>query len=76
MVGAPWLNCCNPTPGAAYVWRRTGSLWSYDGVIHPSHGEDSNGFGGAVATWNGRIAVKAGKHAHDGPPNAGAVFVY
>ena len=45
-------------------------------MIHPSHGEDSNGFGGAVATWNGRIAVMANKHAHDGPPDAGAVFVY
>lgn len=69
VVGAPSDFGCSP--GAAFVYARTGPLWSLDTVLEPSDGP-SGGFGFPVAIFEDVIAVADAFEVD--PPNAVYIF--
>jgi hypothetical protein len=73
--------------GAAYVFVRSGTSWSQQAYIKPSHPGVEHYFGRSVALWGDTLAVGAvgedsasagidGDPANDDAPNAGSVTVF
>lgn len=76
--------------GAVYVYRRTGSTWSFEAYLKAPNGAANDGFGTDVAIDNNRIAVGAENEDEDSstivntgiPPNndgadsSGAVYTF
>lgn len=61
--------------GAAYVFSRTGSIWTQDAYLRASNAGALDEFGTAVAVSGNRIAVGA-PFEDDGGPEAGAVYIF
>lgn len=61
-----------PDAGAAYVYERIGTTWSFSGYLKPSNGEAGDEFGSAVAVSGDRILV--GSPKEDGA--AGAAYLF
>jgi hypothetical protein len=67
--------------GAVYIFRRTGGTWNQEAKLVGSNTNDGSAFGNNISlTDNGSvIAIGAFQHTNhnpDGPPAAGAVFVF
>jgi hypothetical protein len=73
--------------GAAYVYRRTGTLWSYEAYLKASNAEAGDEFGISIAVSGDLAAVGAfnedslaigvgGDESNDGAPGSGAVYVF
>ena len=61
--------------GAAYVFQRTGTVWSEVLKLHASDGEQADRFGVSVAIWENTVFV--GAHGDDDLGSAaGAAYVY
>lgn len=77
LIGAPgddWVSD-NNTPGAAYVFVRSGSAWSEQAKFTAAGGRLNDRFGYAVALDGNRAVV--GARLHDATArDAGAAFVY
>lgn len=61
--------------GVAYVFQRTGTVWSEVLKLHASDGERSDRFGGAVSIWENTVFIGAAGDDDSGSA-AGAVYVY
>lgn len=59
VVGAPFASGIEGLDGAAYVYERSASVWSFDETIASSRGHDASAFGSAVDVVGSRIAVGA-----------------
>jgi len=76
IIGAhSYLNSDGEQPGAAHVYRNIDDTWTVEATLVDPNGEDSDGFGFAVAVRNDIILV--GGAGNDGPANgSGAVFSF
>ncbi|MDP3064196.1 MAG: PKD domain-containing protein [Chloroflexota bacterium] len=61
--------------GAAYVFRRTGSVWSQEAMLVAGDGASGDMFGGAVAA-NGNTAVIGAPFADAAGQDSGAAYVF
>lgn len=78
LIGAPEYDYQESGPGAAYVFRRSGSTWVEQAKLVPSNGQDADHFGGDVAMFAEERAV-VGAPFGDPQfwlPSAGAAYVY
>jgi len=73
VVGRPSTFSEVPPPGEAFVFVRTGTNWTLQGVLTAPDNEENNGFGHAVALSGNRIAVGAPGSSQGGA--SGAVYV-
>ncbi|MBI1191670.1 MAG: HYR domain-containing protein [Bacteroidetes bacterium] len=62
--------------GAAYVFRKDGSVWSEEARLQPATLGSGENFGWSVALNEGRIAIGALLADPDGKANAGAIYTY
>jgi FG-GAP repeat protein len=75
VVGAHLAHLAGLEYGAAYVFRRAGTVWTQEAKLIASDGEPGDEFGWAVAIDGDTIVV--GSHRHDeAVAIAGAVYVY
>ena len=74
IIAAPGHPVTELTPGSAYVFTRTVTLWTEDDNLTPADGVDGDGFGWSVAT-DGTTAV-IGSVFNDTPLNTGSVYVF
>jgi FG-GAP repeat len=75
VVGAHYAHINGLEYGAAYVFRRTGTVWTQEAKLTAFDGEPGDEFGWAVAIDGDTIVV--GSHRHDeAVAIAGAVYVY
>lgn len=85
-VGGP-TNESSPDSGAAYVFRRTSGVWSFQAFLKASNTQAGDAFGSAVSVYSDKVAV--GAYLEDGggdgvganpsdnsAPDAGATFVF
>jgi hypothetical protein len=75
VAGAPAESVVGSRSGAAYVFARTGTVWSSEGQLLPDNGGALDGFGGAVAVEGDMIAVGA-QLGDDAITNTGAVYIF
>lgn len=77
VVGAPYVDTrAAIDAGAAYVFERSGGIWSQLPRLAAADGQNNDRFGSAVALAPGTIAVGA-RQADAGPiADAGAVYVF
>ena len=88
-VGSPQTNNNAPNSGAAYVFGRTGSVWTERNYIKASNTGNSDSFGSSVAisTDGSTLAISApgedsgatgvdGDQNNSGSPDSGAVYVF
>ena len=61
--------------GAAYVFQRTGTVWSEELKLFASDGEQADSFGGSVAIWQNTVLIGASGDDDLGS-GAGAAYVY
>ena len=61
--------------GAAYVFQRTGTVWSEELKLFASDGEQDDNFGGSVAIWQNTVLIGASGDDDLGS-GAGAAYVY
>jgi hypothetical protein len=73
--------------GAAYVFRREGTLWAQEAYLKASNTEESDAFGRSVALWDGVLAVGAtgedsgapgvnGDQSDNSMQDSGAVYIF
>jgi hypothetical protein len=73
-AGAPFDDDLAQDGGAAFIFRRTGTVWSEEDVVEgPAAGDQ---FGTSVALEGGRLAVGAPERVVPPAPAAGAVHLY
>lgn len=76
VLGAPIANnSAGKTTGAAYVFVRSGAVWS-DGIRLDIAGEDEDFFGASVSVSGKTVVVGAPGKSVDATANAGAAYVY
>jgi hypothetical protein len=73
VAGAPALG--SGTTGSAFVFRRTGTLWSLDEPLLADDGENGESFGRSVAISGGAIVVGANTD-DDGGAESGSAYVF
>jgi hypothetical protein len=87
VVGAPCEDNDGQNSGAAYVFRRTGTVWTPQAYLKAPNADPGDQFGYAVAVSGETIAVGAvaersaatgvnGNALDDSAPDAGAVYVF
>jgi hypothetical protein len=74
VVGAPFGSSAGG-PGRAYVFVRSGAVWSQQAVLVPSDGAPGDRFGLSVASDGDWVVVGAWGHDGDGV-DAGAAYVF
>lgn len=75
VAGAPFHDGATGNPGAAYLFARSGGLWSAAGKLMSADGAAGDRFGGAVDMDDATLLV--GAMLHDGAaPAGGAAYVY
>ncbi len=75
VIGAPLDDEVAVNAGAAYVYRRSGTSWSFEQKLMASDGATEDRFGTSVAVSGDVIAV--GAYLNDGvAPDSGAVYVF
>jgi hypothetical protein len=62
--------------GAAYIYARTGSVWTLQIKLNPSTGNNFDGYGSSVAITDTWAAVGAHKMDVNGNPDQGRIFIY
>ncbi|MGH0029071.1 MAG: hypothetical protein ACQGVC_04730 [Myxococcota bacterium] len=75
VAGAPGPSAGGSIPGAAYLYRRSGTLWTQEEKLAPAGLVAGDRFGASVAVGAGVIAVGAPRRAAGGSLR-GSVFVY
>ncbi len=75
VVGAYWADAPGYQSGAAYVFRRTGSLWTEEAKITASDGVAGDDFGVSVAVDGATVVVGANQEGELGAA-AGAAYVF
>jgi hypothetical protein len=77
IVGAPdSSNVGNFNPGSAYIFKRTGTLWSQQAKLLADDGAHNDYFGGSVSISGETAAVGASGAAIGGTKNVGAVYIF
>ncbi len=61
--------------GAAYVWRRSGTVWNPEDILVPSDAQANDFFGAALSFVNDRIVIGAPQQSEVGL-RAGAAYVF
>ena len=74
IVGSPGDDDLADASGAAYLFERSGNLWTESAKLHASDVTDSNAFGTSVSIDGDAIAIGARKAGFQVRP--GAVFVF
>jgi hypothetical protein len=81
VVGAPRFNMMlfkvvpPSDPGAAHVYRRSGSLWVHEQVLRPSEGAGADMFGFHVAV-HGQTVLVGAPYDSSGGSHAGAIYSF
>ena len=73
VVGAPGDDTNGDAAGAVHVFRFDGSLWQFEGELHPSDATTEQEFGFSVASDGMRWIAGA---PEDGPQSVGAGYVF
>jgi hypothetical protein len=77
IIGAPdTSNSNNFNPGSAYIFTRTGSVWSQQAKFLADDGADDDGFGGAVSVSGDTAVVGAQSAAMGGTKFSGKVYIF
>lgn len=75
LVGAPFADGINPGSGAAYVYTRSGTVWTEQAKLYSSDGETNDAFGfGAVIS--GDTAIVTSDQDNDVAEKAGSAYVF
>jgi len=62
--------------GRAYVYSRSGSVWTENAKLNPPDGQMNDGFGSECAVWGDYIAVSTPYKTYNGMIYAGKAYVY
>ena len=62
--------------GRAYVYTRSGGIWTEQTILAASNGASDDRFGGAVAVDGGNIVVGAYRDDNDNGKNSGSVYAF
>ena len=73
VVGA---RSCDTAKGCVYVYRYSGSSWSYNTKLSASDGDLNDYFGRSISLSGDRLAVGAHWHESTGSGNTGAVYLF
>jgi uncharacterized repeat protein (TIGR01451 family) len=76
VVGAPLATTPGGSAGAAYVFVRSGSVWTQQQKLVASDGESGDFFGASVAISGDTVVVGAYRDANAGGFDAGAAYVF
>ena len=76
VVGAPNLENNGTTPGAAYVFKRTGTSWVQEEKLFPSDGAAGDMFGISVSIHGDYAIVGAYLHDDIGLSNSGSAYIF
>jgi hypothetical protein len=78
VVGAPDSSNVKPTidTGSAYVFSRSGTVWTQEARLLPNDGADNDNFGGSVSIHGNTVAVGSIAAKLPGGGNQGAVYVF
>jgi glucose/arabinose dehydrogenase len=75
LVGSPFNSAGSPHSGAAYVFTRSGLLWSQQQKLTASDPAEDDAFGAAVAVEGNTAAIGALRHDHGGNNNQGSAYI-
>ncbi|GAB4514688.1 MAG: hypothetical protein Tsb0020_33210 [Haliangiales bacterium] len=75
------------TSGAVYIYRRSGTVWSFDSYLKASNSDSSDAFGFSISMFGSRLAVGAigessaatgvgGDQDSNGASRSGAVYIF
>jgi hypothetical protein len=76
VIGAAYRSDNGPSSGAAYIFTRSGSVWSQSAKLLAPDGQPNDTFGELVALSGDTILVNAPRHTVLGQSRAGAVYVF
>ena len=76
VVGAPNIVNNGTTPGAAYVFKRTGTSWAQEEKLFASDGVAGDVFGNSVSISGDYAIVGAFLHDDNGLSNSGSAYVF
>ena len=76
VVGAPNIENNGTTPGAAYVFKRTGTSWMQEEKLFPSDGIAGDMFGISVSINGDYAIVWAYLHGDNALSNSGSAYVF
>jgi uncharacterized repeat protein (TIGR01451 family) len=77
VIGAPVKNTVfGDDAGVAYLFGRSGPLWTEQERLLPPGGNDNAQFGYAVVTYGDAVAVSARQEKTPGDLNSGSVYLY
>ena len=76
VVGAPNIENNGTTPGAAYVFKRTGTSWAQKAKLFPSDGIAGDMFGISVSINGDYAIVGAYLHGDNALSNSGSAYVF
>ena len=75
VIGAWLADAGAPDTGAAFVFRREGTVWTEEARLTADVPATGDLFGGAVALSGDRVLVGA-RATHAGPPDSGAAYLF
>ncbi len=75
LIGAPYDSDQGPGSGSAYVFIRSGTLWSQQTKLLASDGQDWDNFGGSVS-YSNETALIGAEGDNDNGYDSGSTFVF
>jgi len=75
IVGSPAADGLGDASGAAYIYTRSGTVWTEDAVLEASDGGTGDAFGTSVSTSGGTVLIGA-RQGYNGNIGAGAAYVF
>ncbi|MEW6477779.1 MAG: FG-GAP repeat protein [Actinomycetota bacterium] len=75
VIGAPYDNDLGVSSGSAYVFTRSGSIWSQQAKVNAADGDSDDSFGGSVALDGDRVLIGA-LRADGQADHSGSAYVF
>jgi hypothetical protein len=75
LVGAPFDDDSGMESGSAYVFSRSGSVWTQSAKLTAADGAEADWFGGSVSV-SGDITVVGARRDDDNGPDSGSAYVF
>jgi cysteine-rich repeat protein len=75
IIGSPWDVGFGSESGSAYVFTRTGGVWTKQAKLMPLHGADLDNFGTGIGL-DGDTAVIGARYSDENGENSGSAYVF